>query len=113
MLIAAIILFLIAALFGLVILIAILEDRPSHKRVVLLHGVLAGSAIFLMIMYLFMAGSSPLLITSLVLFILAALGGLTLVTLDMKKKSIPKLLAVLHPVIAIAGLVALIIYVLP
>ncbi len=113
MLIAAIILFIIAAVFGLVLLIAILQNRPTHKGAMLLHGSIALFAIVLVIIYMFISGSSPLLITSLTLFILAALGGLTLATLDMSNKKIPKIIAVLHPLVALAGLIVLIIYVLP
>jgi hypothetical protein len=113
MLICAIILFIIAAVFGLIILAALLEDRATSKRVVLLHGVFAATAIMLILIYMFLNSFSTTLIASLILFIIAVLGGLTLVTLDMKKRTVPKLLAVLHPVIAIAGLIVLIIYVLP
>lgn len=113
MLIAAIILFIIALLLGLIILTAVLQDRPSNKTAVYLHGITVGVALLCVIIYMFIVESSPLLISSLILFILAALGGLTLFTIDIKNRPIPKMLAVLHPVIAVAGLVVLIIYVLP
>jgi hypothetical protein len=113
MLLFAVALFLIAATFGLAILTAILQDKPTNKIVLYLHGSLATVAILLMIGYLLMFGGALLLIVSLILFILAALGGLTLFVLDMKKKPIPKLLAVLHPLVALAGLITLVIYILP
>jgi hypothetical protein len=113
MLIAAIILFILAAVFGLIILIAILQDRPTIKVSVLLHGSIALVAIMLVIIYMFISGSSTLLITSLSLFILAALGGIALATLDMSNKKIPKIIAVVHALIALAGLIALVIHVLP
>lgn len=47
------------------------------------------------------------------LFILAALGGLTLFTLGLKKKPVPKLLAIIHPLVAIAGLITLVVSILP
>lgn len=113
MLITAIILFIIAALFGLIILTAVLQDKPSHKKVVYLHGMIVATALLLVIIYMFFNASSPLLIVGLTLLILGALGGLTLFIIDMRGGTIPKLLAVLHPLVAVAGLVALIIYVLP
>lgn len=115
MLILAIVLFLAAAVCGLVILIAILQDRPTNKIAKYLHGIFAAVALIIMVVYIltFMSSWSSLLITSLILFVLAALGGLTLFMLDMKKKPVPKVVAVIHPIIAIAGLLALIIYVLP
>lgn len=110
MLSVAIILFIIAAVFGLIILTSILKDRPTPKPIVFIHGPVAAVALILVIIYAIMQGASPLLITSIVLFIIAALGGLTLFTIDMSKRPIPKLLATLHPVIAAAGLIVLIIY---
>lgn len=113
MLFFAVALFLIAAIFGLAILIALLQDRSTNKIVLYLHGSFAVIAIALMIAYLIMYGGDTLLVISLVLFILAAMGGLTLFTLDMKKKAVPKWLALIHPLVAIAGLITLVIHVLP
>ena len=60
-----------------------------------------------------MVSFSPLLVVSLVLLTLAALGGLTLVILAQKKIYAPKIVIVLHPLVAIAGLFALVIHILP
>lgn len=115
MLILSIFLFLAAALCGLVILIAILQDRIVNKTAKYLHGAFAAVALIILIVYVlaFMPTKSTLLIASVTLFIIAALGGLTLFTLDKSNKKIPKVFAIVHPLIALAGLVALIVYVLP
>src|SRR5262245_15156761 len=112
MLITAIMLFLIAAIFGLIILTAILKNQPTPKSIVFTHGPIAALALILVIIYSIRGHTEPLLITSIVLFILAALGGLTLFTIDMRNKPIPKLLAVIHPIVAVIALISLIIYVL-
>lgn len=112
MLITAIILFIIAAIFGLIVLTAILKDKPTPKAAVFTHGPIAAIALIIVIIYAVMGHMHPLLITSIVLFVLAALGGLTLFTIDMRKKPIPKLLAVLHPILAVIALITLIVYVL-
>ncbi len=109
---AAIVLFCIAAIFGLVILTAILKNRPTPKLFVLLHGPLAAIAIVLLIIDVVKGHTEALLIASLVIFIIAALGGFFLYTLDTLKKQIPKPLAILHPLIAVTGLIVLIIYAL-
>lgn len=109
---AAIILFIIAALFGLVILTAILRDKPTPKPFVIIHGPLAATAIVLLIIDVVKGHAESLLIASLVIFVIAALGGFALYTLDTLKKRIPKPLAILHPLIAISGLIVLIIYAL-
>jgi hypothetical protein len=104
-------LFVLAAVLGLIVLIAILRNKPTPKTVVFIHGTVAAIALLLVIYYIVLNnGSGPTL--SLVLFILAALGGFTLFTIDMRKKPIPKWIAILHPIVAIAGLVALIVFVL-
>lgn len=113
MLIAAIILFLIAIAFGLFVLPALLEDNTSHKKAAIAHGTLAISALVFMVIYLLINGSSPLLITSLALLCTGALGGIILFIQDMKKKPVPKILLALHPLIALAGFITLIIYILP
>ena len=113
MLIAAIILFISAMSFGLVLLTALLQERVVNNKALLAHGIIAGIAILLMIIYLWRVDSSASLITSLVLFIGAAIGGLTLAHLDFRQGIIPKVLVVLHPLVALAGLVVLISYVLP
>lgn len=112
MLITAIILFIIAAIFGLIVLTAILKDKPTPKPAVFTHGPIAAIALIIVIIYAVMGHMQPLLLTSIILFVLAALGGLTLFTIDMRKKPIPKLLAVLHPILAIIALITLIVYVL-
>lgn len=112
MLIVAIILFVIAAIFGLIILTAILQDKPTPKPAVFTHGPIAATGLILVLIYIYNGHTDPLLLTSVALFILAALGGLTLLTIDLSNKRIPKLLALGHPMLAVVALVTLIIYVL-
>lgn len=112
MLITAIILFLVAAVFGLIVLTSILKNQPTPKPVVFTHGPIAAIALIIVIIYSVMGHMEPLLITSIVLFVLAALGGLTLFTIDIAGKPIPKLIAVIHPIVAVIALITLIIYML-
>src|SRR5687767_13208760 len=112
MLVFAVGLFIIAALFGLVVLTAILKDRPTPSLMVLMHGCFAVIALLIVITYVASGHTSTLLIISMSLFILAALGGLTLLTIDLSKKPIPKAIALAHPALAITALVLLVIYIL-
>lgn len=112
MLIIAIVLFLIAALFGLIVVTAIFRDQTTPKTIVFLHGPIAAIALLIIIFYAFMGHKDPLLLTSIALFILAALGGLTLFTIDIRHKPIPKFLALVHPLVAVIGLLTLIVYML-
>lgn len=115
MLISALIIFVFVTSLGLGILPPILQDRTPNKTVRALHGFLAAGGLILIYVYVFafMTGFSALLIISLVLLTLAALGGLTLVILAEKKIYAPKIIVALHPLVAMAGVFALVIYILP
>ncbi|MDP4175257.1 MAG: hypothetical protein Q8933_14885 [Bacteroidota bacterium] len=107
----AIILFIIGALFGLHILTHILKNTPTPKLSVALHGLLVAIALVTIIVALINNGGNWRLTASVVLFIIAALGGFLMVYIDLGKKQMPpKALALLHPILAAIGLILLIIY---
>jgi hypothetical protein len=111
MLIAAIVLFLIGGIFGLVNLIAILQDKPTMPLTVLMHGIFVFIPLLMVITYAATGHGSTLFYVSLGFFIAAALGGFTLLAYDLQKKPIPKAIAIVHPMIAVTGLILLIIFV--
>ncbi|KTC88012.1 MULTISPECIES: hypothetical protein [Legionella] len=113
MLMTAIFLFIIALCFGIGLLVTVLSDRPTSRPVVLIHGGAALLGLLLIIAYILKGNFQPLLVISVVLFIVAALGGLTLFIFDMRAKPIPKALAILHPLLALTAFLTLIIYILP
>lgn len=110
MLVVAVIFFLIAGFLGTFLLAAILRNKPTPKPIVFMHGTVAGIALLIFAVYLALGHAVPLLITSLVLFILAALGGLTMFTLDINGKPVPKMLAIGHPILAVTSVVLLLVY---
>lgn len=110
MLTAAIFLFCWAAVFGLIILTAVLRDKPTPKPVVFIHGLIAASALTLVLIYIYNDHREPLLLVSAAVFIIAALGGATLLSFDLFKGKVPKKLALLHPALAACALILLIIY---
>jgi hypothetical protein len=111
MLTAAIVLFVIAALLGAFNLIAVLTNKATSKPVVFAHGAAAAVALLIVVFATVKAtGASPT--TSLILFVLAATGGFVLFAMDMTKRPIPKALAVIHPLVAAAGLASLVAFVL-
>lgn len=98
------ILFGLAALGGIYLLSYILKDKKTPKGVALIHGSVGVFAvIFLLIASLY----NHKLVYSLVLFILAAIGGVVLFIYDLYGKTIPKSFALAHGLMAIAGLAAL------
>lgn len=110
MLIIGILFLLLTILFGAIILTAILKNKPTPKPIVLLHGSCALFAILVLASYIAAGHTEYLLVTSIILFVLAAIGGLTLLTFDIKHKPISKAIILGHPIIALSGFIVLIIY---
>jgi hypothetical protein len=111
MLIAAVCFFLIAAFLGTFLLRSILKNKRTYKPIVFMHGSVAGLALLILVTYVALGHTAPLLIACVVLFVLAALGGLTMFTLDTTGKRRPKMLAIGHPIIAVSSIILLIIYI--
>lgn len=101
--------FVLAIFFGFIVFIQLLCDRPSFKPAVVIHGLVAVLGLSFLIAYAIQhVGTKPWL--SVGILILAAMGGLTLLSFDLRKKPAPKLLLILHPVAALTGLAFLIYY---
>ena len=108
MLISTVILFALAAVFGLVLLTKVLKGEETPKPVVYLHGAAAAVALVLLIVA-YMRQGDTLLMTSVLIFVVAALGGFVLFGKDISNKTIPKWLAVVHALAAVTGFVLLLI----
>lgn len=105
MLITLIIIFVITALLGIYLLSYVLPDKTTPKGIAMLHGTMGAMGIIVLLIGCFYY---PSLIYSLIIFILAALGGTVLFTLDILGKKIPKFLAIGHGLIAISGFIILV-----
>lgn len=102
--------FFLAIFFGFIVFIQLACKRPSFKPVVFLHGLVAVLGLGCLIAYaVWHAGEKPII--SIVILLLAALGGLTLLSFDLRKKPVPRIVLFLHPVAALTGLVFLVIYI--
>lgn len=113
MLNGALILLLIGIVFGVGLLISLAESKPLNKTLLYLHGTVVLTAIVLMAIYLLLFSASPLLLASLMLLLMAAIGGFTLFTLGKKGRAIPIWLTIAHPLFAMFGVICLIVYILP
>jgi hypothetical protein len=112
MLYAIIALFALAAVMGLTVAVAIFKPVPSTpKPAVVAHGILGASALILLIYYAVNnPGNYPRI--SLVLFVVAALGGAVLLVNDLKKKPGPRSLVIIHALVAVSAFVLLLAFVL-
>lgn len=101
---------LLTALFGILNLYSILKRNRTRQPIVLLHGILALLSLFVLVGYIAADHFDYRLITSLILFVLAAIGGLTMFTFDVQKKSIPRAILAGHPILALIAFGFLIAY---
>jgi hypothetical protein len=108
MIIAALAFFSLAAILGLLLLPFVLKGKHTPKAIVFTHGPLALIGIILLIIYCIRNEPNPL--DSLILFLIAATGGIILVARDLLGKTIPKWLAIVHGLIAVAGFVCLLMF---
>lgn len=108
MLILAILFFALAALLGLYLLSFVLQDKNTPKGVAFTHGPLAATGLIILIIYAIFNHPSP--IVSIIIFVLAALGGVMLIYRDITGKSVPKWMAIGHGLVAIVGFIFLIIF---
>jgi hypothetical protein len=83
----------------------VLKGKETPKAVTFTHGPLAGIGLILLILYAFRHSPAP--IGSLILFIIAAAGGFALIARDLTSSSVPKWLALVHGLVAVAGFIML------
>lgn len=108
MLIASVIVFALAAALGLYLLRYILMEKNTPKGVVMIHGGIAALGIVLLIIYSLLY-KGP--IASLIVFVLAALGGFLMFGMDIFGKKVPKIFAIGHGLIAVTGFVLLVLFI--
>lgn len=105
-----IIIFALAAVFGLTMLIKWLKKEEVSRTIVYGHGILAALALALLIVFTLQnVGNDPTV--SLVIFIAAALGGFYMFVRELQTKVRPIGVAFAHAVLAVVGFVALLFYV--
>ena len=112
MLTAIIILFAVAAVLGITVAVSIITKNPATpKPAVYAHGLFAATALVLLIIYTMNNETSGTQL-SLIIFVIAALGGFILFYNDLKKKPGPVGLVVVHALAAVTAFVLLLIYAL-
>jgi hypothetical protein len=103
-----IVLFALAAIIGLTMAIAAFRGRFPPVPSAVLHGLLAASAIVLLLIAVLSQGFAGPAAWALVLLLIAALGGLTLALgFHARSKPLPKGMVAGHALIAVIGLLLL------
>jgi glucose uptake protein GlcU len=114
MLIAAAVLFAIAALGGLTMAyIHFKQDRNPPGALAALHGVAAATALVILLWAVVQTSAGGAVAWSLGLFVVAALGGFFLVSHHIRKRRLPSPVVVVHALAAVAAFVLLLAALVP
>src|SRR5687768_14102761 len=110
MFIVSAILFAIAAAGGLVMaFIHFKQNKNPPVALAVLHGILAATALLILIWGVLQLGATPVLAWSLGLFVVAALGGFFLASFHLRKLRLPSPVVVIHASVAVVAFVLLLV----
>ena len=107
MVLAAIILFTLAGILGLIMLTYVLQVRPVPKLLSFIYGPLAGIGLLILIIHAMSVNGGMVHFWSILLFIIAAAAGIYLFSSHIKTNYVPRRIAVFHSIIAIVALIIL------
>ena len=110
MLYAALASFLIAATIGVIQLTNWINGKRPNRALPLSHGMFNVLGFALLLTYFF-TGQGEMPTVSLVLFIVAALGGLFLFYMDTTQQRIPLFVAYIHGLVAITAIALLLVFI--
>ena len=96
-----------AAVFGITLLIPVLQGKTPNRTFVFIHGGIAAVALVMLLLQYTKEGNTVPQI-SLILFVVAALGGFVLFARDLQKKALPKGLALVHATAAVVAFLILV-----
>ena len=111
MIYTAIALFALSAILGLTILIKWLTKKEASKAVIWSHGLVAATALVILVVFAIQNPDNYPQI-SLILFVIAAIGGFYMFFRDLNKKNSPLSVAFIHALLAVGGFVMLLFYTL-
>lgn len=110
MLISALGFFLLAAVLGMYLLSLVLRSKQIPKNVAMIHGLFAAVGVILLVVYPFYSQPAPIL--SLILFVIAALGGVTMAYKGISGKPVPAWMALGHGTMALIAIATLVVFIL-
>ena len=112
MLSIAAILFAVAALGGATLAYLHFNQKERPWALTIVHGLLAATGLVLLLIAFFGAETAGMLTVSLVLFVVAALGGFFLIAQRLRGTTLPSPVVLIHGVAALAAFVALLLVIL-
>ena len=105
---SAIALFALAAVAGLSMALGHFRDRtPPKLLIAALHGVFAASGLLVLLLAVVQASTGGPAAIALGLFLLAALGGFTLLSFHLRGRPLPNVLVAGHGLLAVSAFIVL------
>lgn len=101
------VLFALAALGGLTLAIMHIRKSGAPMSLSLIHGLVAAAGLILLILAMARAELGGLVMVSVVLFVVAAVGGLMLLATHLRSRPLPAPLIVVHGLVAAAAFAVL------
>lgn len=108
----ALVLFLVAAVGGLVMALAIFRDRKPSLTLASAHGAAAALGLLLVAKVWLDGDATALVLAALALLAVAALGGFYLLSRHTRDRPHPKPVVALHAVLAVGGVAVLLLGIL-
>ena len=108
MLSLAVIVFAIAAVGGLILALHVLRDRFAPWSLSILHALLGATGLVLVSLAVVGGEGGSLILGSLLVLVVAALGGFFLASFHLRKRLSPKAIVILHALLAIVGVALLV-----
>jgi len=110
MLTVAAVLFAVAALGGLAMaFIHFTKDRNPPGALAAVHGIVAATALLILLWAVVQASVSAPIAWALGLFVVAALGGFFLVSYHIRKQRLPSPVVVIHALVAVVAFILLLV----
>lgn len=107
MLTAALLVFAIAAIGGLILAAHVLRDKFAPWALSALHALLGAIGLILLIVMLVQGNTAQQILVGFIILLIAALGGFFLASFHLRKRLPPKAVVVLHAALAIIGFLTL------
>jgi hypothetical protein len=110
MLVAAVVLFALAALGGIILAILHVKNNDAPITLALVHGLAAAAGLVVLIIAVTKMTSAGLAGVALAIFVIAALGGFVLFAMHLMEKTLSRGLIFVHGVAAVVAFVLLLIF---
>jgi glucose uptake protein GlcU len=106
----AVILFAIAALFGVIMALIRFSGRDyPPAALAVIHGLFAAAGLIALLLVAFAPGVAAPIKLALVLFLVAAIGGFVLIYFHAKRRALPLPLVVIHGLVAVIAFLILLV----